>query len=47
MEEEEGYMTLKYSEESAIREPNDTLVEGWQSFQKEKRSRLGRKAEYK
>jgi hypothetical protein len=46
MEDDDGYVTLKYSEESFNREPNDTLIEGWQSFQKDK-SRVRKRIEAK
>ena len=40
-------MTLKYSEESARGYDNDTLVEGWQSFQKDNKSKEKKKTETK
>jgi hypothetical protein len=47
MEEEDGYVTLKYSEESARRDGHDTLMDGWQSFRKDSRSRLRKKNDNK
>ena len=38
---------MKYSEESHHRDGNDTLMEGWQSFQRENKSRGKKRQETK
>lgn len=41
-------MTLKYSEDSHGKEHNnDTLVDGWQSFHKDPKSKVKKKLDYR